>query len=307
VFARLAFSLIAVGLFLLAPHTLQDYQLFQLCLIAATAVVVLGLVVVTGMAGQISLAQSAFVAIGGYGSAILADKCHVPLWAGIPVSAVVAAFVGFALGQATLRVAGHYLALATLAFTAIVQLILIHADDLTGGAAGMPVPVFAIGSLILSKAGHLYYVIVPAAVAVFALFANLFRSRFGRMLAAMRQSETAAASVGIDVLRCKAMAFAASAFLGALGGGLLAPLTSYLDPAQFGIVQAISLLAVAVIGGMRSPVGAVLGSAIFILLPDVLQRFQTYLGLVFALLLCVSIVMRPDGLASFRFHLGRSQ
>lgn len=306
-FVRLAFSTIAVGLFLLAPQVLRDYQLFQLCLIAATAVVVLGLVAVTGMAGQISLAQSAFVALGSYGSAILAGKWHIPLWGGIPVSAVLAGFVGFALGQATLRVAGHYLALATLAFAAIVQLILIHADDLTGGAAGMPVPAFMIGSLTLSKASQLYYVIVPVAAAVFAIFANLLHSRFGRMLAAIRQSETAAASLGIDVLRCKAMAFAASAFLGALGGGLLAPLTSYLDPAQFGVIQAISLLAMAVIGGMRSPVGAVLGSAIFMLLPDVLQRFQTYLGLIFALLLCASIIVRPDGLASFRFHPGRSR
>jgi branched-chain amino acid transport system permease protein len=304
---RVAFAAIGFGFFLLAPHVLRDFQLFQLCLIAGTAVIVLGLVVVTGMAGQISLAQSAFVAVGSYGSAILADKCHIPLWAGIPVSAVGAAFVGFALGQITLRVAGHYLALATLAFTAIVQLILIHADDLTGGAAGMPVPAFAIGSLVFSKAGQLYYVIVPAAATAFLIFANLLRSRFGRMLAAMRQSEIATASVGINVLRCKALAFAASAFLGALGGGLLAPLTSYLDPAQFGVIEAISLLAMAVIGGMRSPIGAVLGSAIFILLPEALQHFQTYLGLIFALLLCVSIVARPDGLASLRLNLGRGR
>jgi branched-chain amino acid transport system permease protein len=98
---RVAFAAIGFGLFLLAPHVLRDFQLFQLCLIAGTAVIVLGLVVVTGMAGQISLAQSAFVAVGSYGSAILADKCHIPLWAGIPVSAVGAAFVGFALGQIT--------------------------------------------------------------------------------------------------------------------------------------------------------------------------------------------------------------
>jgi branched-chain amino acid transport system permease protein len=297
---RLAIAGIVVAAFFIAPHFLRDYQLLQLCLIAGTAIVVLGLVAVTGMAGQISLAQAAFVAIGGYGTAILANRCHIPLWLGIPISAFAATFVGYAVGQATLRVSGHYLALATLAFTAIFQLFLIHADDLTGGAAGMPVPSFRIGTLELTKAGQLYYVIVPTAAAVFLIFTNLLRSRFGRMLEAIRQSEIAAASVGIDVLRCKTVAFAASAFLGALGGGLLAPLTSYLDPAQFGIVQTISLLAMAVVGGMRSPFGAVLGSAIFILLPDILQRFQTYLGLIFALLLCISIILRPDGLASLR-------
>lgn len=288
----------ALVLLVVAPRVLQDFHLFQICLIAATSLVILGLVVVTGMAGQISLAQSAFVALGGYGAAILGARWGVPLWAGIPLSAAGAAFLGFLLGLATLRVSGHYLALATLAVAAIVQLALIHSDDLTGGAAGMPVPPFEIGGRTLTRGGELYYVILPATAALHAIVDNLVRSRFGRTLAAVRQSETAAAAMGIDALRCKALAFAGSAFLGAFGGGLLAPLTTYLDPAQYGITQAVSFLAVAVIGGLRSPIGALLGSAIFVLVPEFLQGFQSYLGLAFALLLCAFIVFRPNGLAS---------
>lgn len=295
---RLLAWCVALVLLLLAPRFIEDFHLFQICLIAATSLVILGLVVVTGMAGQISLAQSAFVAFGAYGAAILAVRWGLPLWAGIPLSAAVAGLLGFLLGLATLRVSGHYLALATLAVTAMAQLALIHSDELTGGAAGMPVPAFEIMGTTLSRAGELYWVIVPTTAALFAVVDNLVHSRFGRTLAAVRQSETAASAMGIDVLTCKAFAFAGSAFLGAFGGGLLAPLITYLDPAQYGVTQTVSYLAVAVIGGLQSPIGALLGSAIIVLVPELLQAFQSYLGLVLALLLCAFIVFRPEGLAS---------
>jgi len=297
---RLAISVAGIAGFFMVPHFVAEYHLFQICLIAATALVVLGLVVVTGIAGQISLAQSAFVGLGGYGSAILATSWGVPLWAGIPLSALVVALSGLLLGQLTLRISGHYLALATMAFTAIVQLAFIHSDSVTGGAAGMPVPPFRIFGLTLTNGGHLYYVIVPVTALLFLLVRNVMKSRFGRALTAIRQSETAAEALGLDVLRYKAMAFAASGFLGAVGGGLLASLSTYLDPAQFSITQSVYFLAIAVVGGMSSPLGAVVGSAVFILLPDLLQSFQTYLGLVLALLLLGFIVLRPNGLASVR-------
>jgi branched-chain amino acid transport system permease protein len=222
----------------------------------------------------------------------------VPLWAGIPLVAIVVAVLGFVLGQMTLRVAGHYLALATLAVTAIVQLALIHWEALTGGAAGMPVPPFEIMGRALTNGRELYYVILPVTALFLLITQNLTVSRFGRALTAIRQSETAAEAMGLDVLRYKAGAFAASAFLGAIGGGLLAPLSTYLDPAQFGITYAIYFLAIAVVGGMLSPLGAVIGSAVFVLLPNYLQAFQSYLGLVFALLLLGFIVLRPNGLSS---------
>ncbi|MGB3447927.1 MAG: branched-chain amino acid ABC transporter permease [Xanthobacteraceae bacterium] len=291
---------IAIAVFFAAPHLLAEFHLFQICLVAGTALVVLGLIVVTGIAGQISLAQAAFVAFGGYGSAILASRWGIPLWAGIPMVAVAAFVVGFLLGQTTLRVSGHYLALVTLAVTAIVQIALIHSDSVTGGAAGMPVPPFEIFGQTLSTGTQLYYVIIPATALLFLAVDHLNHSHHGRALAAIRQSETAAELMGLNVLRYKAAAFGASGFLGAFGGGLLAPLTTYLDPAQFGITQSVYFLAVAVVGGMMSPLGAVVGSIVFVLLPDFLQTFQTYLGLVFAILLLGFIVLRPDGLASLR-------
>lgn len=281
-----------------APHLLAEYQLYQVCLVASTGVVVLGLVVVTGLAGQISLAQAAFVALGGYGPAILATRYGLPLWAGIPAIALCVGAIGFVLGQLTLRVSGHYLALATLAFTAIVQLALVHSDQVTGGAVGMPVPTFEIGGLTLNSGRSLYHVILPVAAALFLAVANIMHSPVGRALDAIRQSETAASAIGVDVVTCKAAAFAASGFLGAIGGAMLASLSTYLDPTQFGISQTVYYLAVAVVGGLQSPIGALVGSAVFVMLPGFLQSFQSALGLVFAAMLLVVIVLRPNGLVS---------
>jgi branched-chain amino acid transport system permease protein len=296
--AKIIAAIGVLALLLLCPRVLPEFRSFQVCLIAATAVVVLGQSVVTGFAGQISLAQSAFAALGGYGATILSTSLAFPFWAALPVAATVVGLVGFLLGQATLRVSGHYLALATMAFTAIVQLALIHGDPLTGGAAGMPVPALEMFGHTFSTGGELFYLILPISVLLFVMTANAMRSRFGRALTALRQSETAAEAMGLDVLRYKAAAFAASGFLGAIGGGMLALLSTYLDPAQFSITQSVYFLAVAVVGGMLSPIGIIASSALFVLLPELLQSFQSYLGLVFALLLLGFVVLRPDGIAS---------
>jgi branched-chain amino acid transport system permease protein len=298
VVGRTVAAALGIALFLGAPYFLAEFQLFQVCLIAATAVVVLGLVVVTGLAGQVSLAQAAFVGLGGYGPAILATRYGLPLWAGIPLFAMCVGVIGFVLGQMALRVSGHYLALATMAFTAVVQLAFVHSDDVTGGAVGMPVPAFAVGGLVLATGRELYHVIVPVTALLFIGVINIMHSPIGRALTAIRQSETAASAIGINVRLLKACAFAASCMLGSFGGGMLASLSTYLDPAQYGITQTVYYLAVAVVGGLSSPLGAIIGSAVFVLIPEALQAFQSYLGLVFALLLLAFIVVRPDGLLS---------
>jgi branched-chain amino acid transport system permease protein len=290
--------MVGVALFFALPQFLAEFQLFQICLIAATSLVVLGLVIVTGMAGQISLAQAAFVGLGGYIPAILHSRYGIPVWAGIPLAAVIVAAVGFLLGQLTLRVSGHYLALATMAFTAIVQLTFVHAEPVTAGAIGMAMPSLEMFGSALSSGRGLYFVVIPVTALMFVVVYNLLASPVGRSFAAIRQSETAAEAMGINVLAYKAAAFAASGFLGAIGGAMLALLSTYLDPSQFGITQTVYFLAIAVVGGMQSPLGAIVGSAVFVVLPEFLQTFQTYLGLVFALLLLGFIVLRPNGLVS---------
>ena len=289
-----AIAIVALGAL---PFVAEEYRLFQAQLIASTAIISLGLVVLTGIAGQISLAQAAFAAVGAYGSTLAAIRLGIAPWFGIPVLAILSAGIGYALGTVTLRVAGHYLALATLALTATVQVFLVHSDSITGGAAGLAVPPLALGGIVLSSARDQYFVVMPIAILIFIAVSNILHSRFGRTLTALRESEVATGTLGLNVLHYKSLAFAICAFLGTVGGGIQAFQTGYLDPNTFGIVESVLYLSVIVIGGFRSATGAMIGSAVFVLVPDLLGPFQTYKGVIFGVLLLLIVVTFPHGLS----------
>jgi branched-chain amino acid transport system permease protein len=286
-----------LALLLVWPLFLSEYRVFQVGLIASTAIIALGLVIVTGFAGQVSLAQAAFSAIGAYGGALFAMHFGTTAWLGIPLAAMLAGALGYGLGLATLRVGGHYLALVTMGLTAIVQVVLIHWEALTGGALGFAVVPLAIGDTALTSGLALFYVVIPVAFGMFLVAANVLDSRIGRAFSAVRQSEVAAHTLGVNVLHYKSLAFALSAVFGAVGGGLQALQTTYLDPHSFGIIESVLLVAIVIIGGFRSIAGAVLGSAVFVVIPEMLGAFQSYKGIVFAALLLGMIVIFPGGLA----------
>jgi len=304
--------LVALAILLAWPYFSSDYRLFQLGLIASTAIIVLGLVIVTGVAGQVSLAQASFCAIGAYGGALLARDFGVSPWLGIPLSAALAGGLGYVLGLVTLRLGGHYLALVTLALSAIVQVALVQWETVTGGALGLNVPPLVLGGKELSSGVALFYVVIPVAFGIFLFASNLLESSTGRAWSALRQSELAAQTLGINVVHYKSLAFAISAIFGAVGGGLQALQTTFLDPQLFGVVESVLLVAIMIIGGFRSIFGAIFGSVVFVLIPELLGAFQAYRGFVFALLLLVIIVAFPRGVAGLlsaaltriRFHFG---
>jgi branched-chain amino acid transport system permease protein len=221
----------------------------------------------------------------------------LPHWIGLPAISLASATLGYLFGLLSLRVADHYLALATMALCAIVQLLLVHLEDWTGGAVGLAVPPLEIGGRTLTRPTELYAIITPLALATAWFLHALRRSRTGRAFAALRMSEVGAAAVGIPVLHYKALAFAISAFFGALGGGLFALQTTYLEPAQFGILESVRLIAIAVIGGLLNPLGPAIGAAIFVLLPETMGALGRWMGLVFSLLLLVFLIAAPGGLA----------
>jgi len=302
---RLARWLGGLALLLVWPLVASEYRVFQAGLVASTAIIALGLIIVTGVAGQVSLAQAAFAAIGAYGAALFAVRLGIPAWFGIPLAAGLAGLAGYALGFASLRLGGHYLALVTMALTAIVQVLLIHWEDLTGGALGLAVTPLSIAGKELTSGFALYYVVAPVAWGMFAAAANLLDSRLGRAFAALRQSEVAAQTLGVNALHYKALAFACSAVFGAVGGGLQALQTTFLDPHAFGIIESVVLVAIIVIGGVRSIAGAAFGSAAFVLIPEMLGAFQSYKGAVWAVLLLLMIVFFPGGLAGLGVTLAR--
>jgi branched-chain amino acid transport system permease protein len=263
----------------------------------------LGLTIVTGIAGQVSLAQAAFAAIGGYGAVLLATGVGVPIWLGIPLAAVGASAAGYLLGLPALRLEGPYLALVTLGFTAIVQTVLVHWQSMTNGPLGMPVPPLAIAGRPMTSGRDLFLVIVPLAVLFFVATRLLLVSRVGRALNALRQSEVAATVLGVNPLHYKTLAFALSAFLGGIGGGLHALLTTFLSPETFGIIESIFFLVVIVVGGVDRVSGAVLGAALLVLLPETLGAFKHYQALVYGALLLTFIVYVPRGLSGLTARL----
>jgi branched-chain amino acid transport system permease protein len=293
---RLLTCLLTSVALLLAPFVLSNHALYLVSLVAATSIVVTGLAIVTGLAGQISLAQGAFAALGAYGMVILAKTTGVPYWIGLPLLVAGAAGFGYLFGALALRVEDHYLALATMAVSAIMQLLLTHLESFTGGAVGLPVAALRIGEVTVAKPAMLYALIVPIAVASIWFLWTLSHSRFGRAFGALRMTEVGAAATGIDVLHYKSLAFALSAAFAALGGGLIALLTTYLDPAQFGIIESVRLIAIAVVGGLRSPFGPVIGGAIFVMLPEYLGGLGSYMTLAFFVLLLVCMMVAPMGL-----------
>jgi branched-chain amino acid transport system permease protein len=300
--ARLGVALAVAGLAALPFHA-SSHIVTLVGLIGSTSIMVAGLAIVVGMAGQISIAQASFAALGAYGTAQLATMAGLPHWIGLPAMALVTAGLGYLFGLLSLRVADHYLALATMALCAIIQLLLIHLEDWTGGAVGLAVPPLEFGSRMLTRPVELYAVVMPLAGLTVWFLHALRTSRTGRAFAALRMSEVAAAAVGIPVLHTKALAFALSAFFGAFGGGLYALQTTYLDPAQFGILESVRLIAIAVIGGVTSPFGPAIGSAIFVLLPETMGALGRYMSLVFSLLLLVFVVVSPQGIAGLSARL----
>lgn len=286
-----------IVLFAAAAVGLSEYTLYLLTHIAVVTILALGLTVVTGVAGQVSLAQAAFSAIGGYGAVLLATRAGLSLWVAIPAAALFAAALGYLLGLPALRLEGPYLALVTLGFTAIVQTVLVHGGSLTQGQLGLPVPPLTLAGRPLTSSRDLYLLIVPVAVLLLVATSRLLRSRVGRALHALRQSEVAAQVLAVNPVHYKTLAFALSAFLGGLGGGLHALLTTFLSPDSFGIIESIFFLVVIVVGGVSAVSGAVLGSAFLVLLPETLQAFRHYQALVYGGLLLVFIVFAPGGLA----------
>lgn len=295
---RIAAWLLLAAVLVAFPHMVANHFIMIASLIATTAIITAGLSVLTGMTGQISLAQAAFCALGAYGASLFAQHTGMPAWLTIPLATLCTTAVGWLLGWLTLRVEGHYLALVTLAFAGIVHLGLIHLTDLTGGAIGMPVKPLVIGDYTFRSATSIYYLCVAAAVLVFVGLVNFGRSRWGRALVALRQSEIAAQSLGIDNRRLKTLAFAISAALGAFGGALQALQAKYLDPVQFTVLVGITYLVVLVIGGLRVLPGAIIGSVLFVLVPEFLGGLRTYMGLTFALVLLAVLIVMPNGLGS---------
>ena len=289
------FAVVAAGI--VAAATVNGYHVFVLANVALFAIVGIGLNVLIGLTGQMSIGHVGFYAIGAYTVSVLTTKFGVSVWVAWPLGAVLAAMLGALLALPALRVKGPYLAMITIAFGFIVEHAIVEMRDLTGGQNGiMGVPGFSfLGWLTGERAVAALAVVTAGAVLV--LFTRLSRGSWGAAMRAVRDSETAAQSVGLDPLVVKTVAFSLSAAAAGLAGGLFAPLSGIVTPQSFGFSQSLLFVLVVVIGGTGSVAGPVIGAVIVGLLPELLSSLEAYRLLCFGVMLLLVLWAAPTGVA----------
>ncbi|MDM0036432.1 branched-chain amino acid ABC transporter ATP-binding protein/permease [Variovorax sp. J22P271] len=280
---------------LAAAAGVNGYYVFVLANVALLAIVGIGLNVLQGLTGQVSFGHVGFYAIGAYTVAILTTRAGWSFWAAWPVAALLSGAMGALLALPALRVKGPYLAMITIAFGFIVEHGVIEMRDLTGGQNGiMGLTAPALPFAASGEKAMAMLAILTAGVAL-ALFAWLSRGSWGAAMRAVRDSETAAESIGIDPLVVKTVAFAVSAAAAGIAGGLFAPLSGFVTPSSFGFGQSILFVLVVVLGGAGSVAGPLAGAIIVALLPELLSGLEEYRLLFFGAMLLVVLWVAPEG------------
>lgn len=312
-----------VGLLLLAvvacalPFLVSNYRVFQFTLALVYAIALLGLNMLTGYNGQISLGHGAFYAIGAYVAAILMDQFGVPYWLTLPAAGAVCLLAGFLFGLPALRLEGLYLALATFALGVAMPQILKykHLEHWTGGAQGIViVKPEAPEWTGLTQDQWLYFVVLGVLIVMFVLAWNLLRGRIGRAMVAIRDQPIAAQAMGVDTAMVKSLTFGVSAMYTGVAGALGAIVVQFVAPDSFNIFLSITLVVGVVIGGLASIQGAIYGALFIQFIPNVADQISKAAPwAIYGVFLIVFMYVMPTGVAGLvrivagRFRLRRER
>jgi branched-chain amino acid transport system permease protein len=286
--------LILVGM----PLGLGNYGYYILAIIMIYAMVALGLNVLIGMGGQISIGHAGFWALGAYASALSVIKLGLPFLLGVAVGGAVAAAFGALVALPALRVQGHYLAIATLGFALVVQQVLFEWEWLTGGRQGLFVPRPSLFGVELASDFGYYYLLLALFLLLAWMTGNFAKSHTGRSLMALKMSSIAAECCGIPRPKHIIIAFAVSAFFTGVSGALYAHLLGHLSTETFSLAASLSFLTMAVIGGLNSRAGALLGGTYLALAPEVLREFKDAQMVIYGVTLVMFMQFLPGGLIS---------
>ena len=289
--------LVVAALIAVLPLALPNNYYFDLALrVGMKEGIAVGLNLLIGYAGQISLGHAGFVGLGAYASAILTSRYGWP-----PVAAMLAAMAGvgvvaFVVARPILRLKGHYLAMATLGLGIIIYMVLVNESALTGGNDGMQVPPFAVLGATLPNERAWYWATGVVLLAAIWIAENIVDSPLGRALRALHGSEVAAQVAGVDTTRYKVRIFVVSALYASVVGSMMAHYVGFITPQVSGFFHSIELVTMVVVGGMASTYGAVVGAAILTMLPQFLSRFEGYEMIAFGAILMLTMIFLPRGL-----------
>jgi branched-chain amino acid transport system permease protein len=301
-----------LGVLAVVPQVASTYWLDVLNRIGIAVIGALGLNILVGYTGQISIGHAAFLAVGAYATAIFETSAGLPFYVALPLAALVASGFGLIFGIPSLRLRGLYLAIATLAAHFITTYGIVHWESMTKGVLGFTVPPATVFGLPLDSDARVFYLIFALAVPATLFAKNLFRTRVGRAFIAIRDRDVAASVMGVSLLRYKLLAFVISSFYAGLAGGLMAHHSRILFPDAFTLLVAIDYLAMIIIGGMGSILGSIFGAVFMTLLPEILKLTATSLtgvypqafgaiasarDIVFGLAVIFFLMYEPQGLA----------
>ena len=282
----------------------NPYYLGVLIFLGINLLITIGLSLLMGYAGQISLGQAAFFGIGAYTSGILTAKFGLPVGIGFLASIGLTVFIAFIVGIPTLKLKGHYLAMATLGLGEIVYIVFNELISLTGGPSGFgQIPAISIFGITLDSDPKFYIFIWAIVSFILYISLNIVNSRIGRALKALNKSEEISSSLGINTSKIKLGIFTLSAGYAALAGFLYAHYVTFLSPGTFSLNFSILLVTMVAIGGMENIWGAFLGTAILTLLPEYLRFFKDFDILIYGSILMAIMLLRPEGLYGIKIRI----
>lgn len=290
-------ALLIAALLIVAPFVLAGQYIAALVLAAIYTVITAGLNLFMGYTGQISFGHNAFSALGGYGSAILAMRLELPPVLTTAMAAIGVAAIALVIGYPTLRLRGHYLAMATLALGLMAFEVASQWKSMTQGLLGISaIPPFGIGQWELASDTSFYFAYwLIAAIAIWVTH-RLYHSRTGFALRSIAGNEDAAQSLGVNVARYKLLAFVISAVFASVGGSMFAHYVTYISPEFFGLYMMILLFTMLFVGGINTTFGPLIGAVVITLFPEMLRRFNSARELVYGIVLLVILLFAPRGI-----------
>ncbi len=265
-------------LLIVFPFIAGQYFLYTANLCGIAIIGALGLNILSGFTGQISLGHAAFLAIGAYASTILSIKLGFPYWVSLPLAGSISALSGLIIAIPCLRLRGLYLAIATFAFHFIVEYVIVHWDSMTNGTGGLTVPEASIFGFVFDSDRKIYFLILFLVIFAILFAKNLFRTEVGRAFIAIRDNDISAQVIGIDITRYKFHSFMVSSFYAGIAGALYAVTLSFIGPEHFTFLMTIEYLAMILVGGVGTIAGTVFGAIFMTMLPEGIRLLRDILS-----------------------------
>lgn len=306
-------SVVGVAILAAFPLVAPGYWVYFVGLLAINVVATVGLDLIVGYTGLLSMGHAAFLGVGAYTVAVLQTRWGLPIWVTLPAAGVVAAIFGVGFGLPSLRIRGLYLVIATLAAQFILNFAFVHWDSVTNGDVGLVVQPASVFGVLLNNEVRIYYLVLPVAAFAIWFARNVVDSRVGRAFIAVRERDLTAEVLGIHAMRYKLYAFALGSFYAGVAGGLMAYFFRLVNPEQFGITLSVFFLSAVIVGGMGSTFGALLGATFMTILPEALREaVESVAGVlqidvtavlvplrevIFGFLMVAFLIFEPHGLA----------